>query len=442
MGKGQLLTLKALQPDGRLSTLGRQLSQLGVHPRLGLVMVKARDCGRAELGCDLAALLSDRDPLNSAEVGCDLQARLAALHDQKKLTHLRQLSRQLQRQLKQLGPESSGQQEQTSRTAAELILCAFPEWLAVKRPGGSGRFQLRQGRGARLHDNDPLANADALAVARLDLGKQETRIRLALTVDSNQLDDLVEREGRWEDNLCWDASNQRIRSERALRLGALILRRAPQPAPSAERCRELLFEVLRNAGDLEALPWNKASVQLQRRLDFAHRQLGHPWPQRDLDHLHRSAPTWLEWCLDGCLGWSDLDSRTLEEALWGGMAWEQRQQLDQLLPTHLTIPSGRSAALRYEADDQVILAVKLQEMFGSYEGPTVLHGACPITLELLSPAGRPLQRTKDLAGFWDGSYADVRREMRGRYPKHPWPENPRTAVATASTKRRLERDMI
>ena len=443
-GRQQLQTLNALEPDGRLSAHGRQLGQLGVHPRLGVLMLTAQRRGCAELGCDLAALLSDRDPLSNADVGCDLDARLTALKAQKQLAPLRELSRQLQRQLRRLEPPPAGPHNQNLMTtaetsAADLILCAFPEWLAMKRPGSIGRFQLRQGRGARLHDDDPLATAEALAVARLDMGTKETRIQLALALDRNQLLDLAERDGAWDDNLHWDPSSQRIKAERTLRLGALILRRAPQPAPAPERCRNLLIQVLEENGDLNALPWTEASVQLQRRLDFAHRRIGTPWPQRDLEHLHRTSKTWIGAYLEDCLGWRDLDSTTLEEALWGGMAWEQRQQLKQLLPTHLTIPSGRSAALRYETDDQVVLAVKLQEMFGSTDGPRVLHGAWPVTLELLSPAGRPLQRTEDLAGFWSGSYAEVRREMRGRYPKHPWPENPREAIATAATKRRLER---
>ena len=416
-GRKQLQTLQALEPDGRLNAHGHQLSQLGVHPRLGSMMLMAQRQG-GDLGCDLAALLSERDPLSNAEAGCDLDAGLTALTRQ--ISLLRQLSHQLRRQLARLEPLKPKQHAQnlittTETTAADLILCAFPEWLALKRPESLGRFQLRQGRGARLHVDDPLARSEALAVARLDLGRQDTRIQLALPLESKQLMDLAEREGVWEDNLHWDASNQRIKSERMLRLGALTLRRAPQPAPAPERCRDLLLQVLNESGDLAALPWTTASVQLQRRLDFAHRHIGDPWPQRDLDHLQQSAQAWLGAHLENCLSWKDLDSATVEEALWGAMAWNQRQQLQELLPTHLTIPSGRSAALRYEPDDQVVLAVKLQEMFGATDGPTVLGGAWPVTLELLSPAGRPLQRTKDLAGFWSGSYWEVRREMRGRY---------------------------
>ena len=139
--------------------------------------------------------------------------------------------------------------------------------------------------------------------------------------------------------------------------------------------------------------------------------------------------------MEGCLSWGELDETSLQEALWGDLNWSQRQELNRMLPLHLSIPSGRMAPLRYE-DDDVVLAVKLQEMFGCEEGPTLLDSRLTVTVELLSPAGRPLQRTRDLGGFWRGSYSDVRREMRGRYPKHPWPDNPLEAVATRHTKRR------
>ena len=137
----------------------------------------------------------------------------------------------------------------------------------------------------------------------------------------------------------------------------------------------------------------------------------------------------------GCRGWDDVKEEQLMEALWGDLTWSDRQQLDQLLPTQIKIPSGRNAALDYQNDD-VVLSVKLQEMFGRLEGPAVLNGQLPVTIELLSPAGRPLQRTRDLAGFWEGSYQQVRKEMRGRYPRHPWPEDPLAAAPTRHTKRR------
>ena len=280
--------------------------------------------------------------------------------------------------------------------------------------------------------------AKALAVARVDLGKRETHIQLALPLSRLQVEELADRDGFWDDRLQWDSDAQRIRSERELRLGELVIRRDVQPAPSSERCRDLLIAVLRERNDLSLLPWTDRIEQLRRRLDLAHQRLGDPWPPCDPVHLLKTADHWLGPALEGCLRWREIDPMDLEECLWSVLDWEQRQQLDQWLPTHSKIPSGRTAPLRYEAEGDVVLAVKLQEMFGALHGPSVLRGQLKVTLELLSPAGRPLQRTQELSRFWNGSYQDVRREMRGRYPKHPWPENPLEARPTAATKQRSE----
>ena len=432
-GQGELKSLGILNRDGRLSGIGQQLTRLGVHPRLGLLMVEARRHGCSRLGCDLAALLSDRDPLPVAAVGCDLEARLEAMQQQKRCRPLRELSRQLERQLARLEidrvPDSHG------IDSVQLILTAFPSWLAVQRPGQTGRYRLRQGRGAILRPGDPLSGSDALAVARLDMGQRDTRIQLALPLSRERVDKLALQQGEWLDQVVWDDNAGRIRAERQLKLGELVLRQEAQPAPSAQQCRDLLLSRFRESGRLELLPWSEGCEQLRRRLVLAHRHLGQPWPDRARTRLVEAPELWLGPSLEGCLSWGELDETSLQEALWGDLNWSQRQELNRMLPLHLSIPSGRMAPLRYE-DDDVVLAVKLQEMFGCEEGPTLLDSRLTVTVELLSPAGRPLQRTRDLGGFWRGSYSDVRREMRGRYPKHPWPDNPLEATATAFTKHR------
>ena len=286
--------------------------------------------------------------------------------------------------------------------------------------------------------DDPLWGTPALAIARLDMGQRDCKIQLALPLSRDQLNRLAERQGRWHDLLQWDPEQERIQARRQLRLGQLVLRVEAQPAPAPERCRALLIQRLEQAGSLGELPWTDQSEQLRCRLELIHRNIGEPWPDRSVHKLLQTLNAWLGPSLEGCQSWRDLHKSVLEEALWGNIPWTQRQELDRLLPPRLTIPSGRQAALRY-SDEGVVLAVKLQEMFGSSAGPTVLNGQLPVTLELLSPAGRSLQRTRDLSGFWQGSYRDVRREMRGRYPKHPWPENPAEAIATAKSKRWLKR---
>jgi ATP-dependent helicase HrpB len=219
-------------------------------------------------------------------------------------------------------------------------------------------------------------------------------------------------------------------------LGALVLERRPWPDAPDREIVEALLEGLQLLG-LEALPWDGPCRQLQQRLCLAHRHLGPPWPDRQDAVLAADPQAWLGDQLVGLRSRADLQRLDLQEALWGGLAWEQRRQLDQQLPQVLAIPSGRQARLDYSSGEPV-LAVKLQELFGAATTPTVLDGRLAVTVHLLSPAGRPAAITQDLAGFWQGAYREVRRELRGRYPRHPWPEDPANATATAFTKRRLE----
>lgn len=443
-GLHHLVGLGALTPAGLPSDAGRQLAGIGTHPRLGMLLLHAREWKRSRLGADLAALLSERDPLNSNEHGSDLGARLQLLKKGRndRIHSIRQLSRQLYQQLEALPAlraqalPHAGQPPAADCSdelvAALLLATAFPEWVALQRAERSSSYQLRQGRGAVLTAEDPLQASAALAVARLDLGRVNARIRLALPLPISWLEDLARREGEWQETVALDEG--RVRSRRNLQLGALTLQSLPQQRPDPELACSLLLDHLGHAG-LETLPWGPRSQQLRERLALLHQHRGLPWPARDWESLARDLPEWLGPSLLGCTGLGDFSEDQLIEALWGEVSWQQRQSLNQLLPESLLIPSGRQARLDYR-DGEVCLAVKLQEMFGCLETPRVLEGRLPVTLELLSPAGRPLQRTQDLEGFWRGSYHDVRRDMRGRYPKHPWPDNPATAIATAGTNKR------
>ena len=441
-GQQQLKQLKLLTDQGHITAMGRQVAAFGMHPRLGLMLIQARNWGLEEMACDLAALLSERDLPGVRDLGCDIGLRLQRLRDTGRSDHhdvqdllLRQ-SRKWQRQLRTVEPQ--GRQMFLSETedfcVAKLIATAFPEWLALARPGRAGSFLLRQGRGAVLPKSDPLSGAEALAIARLDLKDRDACIRLAVPISRQHLEDMAKEQGEWNDHVVWNDSQQRISGERVLSLGAIELQRQQLPRPSADLVSHALLQRLQNHG-LNLLPWNERCEQLRRRLQIAHIHLGAPWPNRTLQELQKRPELWIKEASLNCSSWQDLDSRELIEALWSDLPWEQRRKLDRLLPERLKIPSGREARVIY-GDDDAVLSVKLQEMFGSSQGPILLNGALPVTLELLSPAGRPLQRTRDLAGFWAGSYHDVRREMRGRYPKHPWPESPMTAFPTSKSKKR------
>jgi ATP-dependent helicase HrpB len=297
---------------------------------------------------------------------------------------------------------------------------------------------MRSGRGAVLPPGDPLAGAEALAIASVDGQGQEARVRLAVALSRQRLEELVEDAVEEITEARWDGTDQRVRCERLRRAGALVLERRPWPEATGEPVEQALLEGLERLG-LDVLPWSRQSRQLQQRLMLAHRQLGPPWPDRSPERLRQELGQWLGPHLAGLRSLQDLQQLDLTEILWGDLDWSLRGELDRLLPLTQPVPSGRRVPLDY-ASGAPVLAVKLQEMFGCLEGPTVLGGRLAVKVELLSPAGRPAAVTSDLAGFWKEGYAQVRRELRGRYPRHPWPEDPRQGIASARTKAALARE--
>jgi ATP-dependent helicase HrpB len=459
-----LLQLDALNADGTLLPHGRQLAQLGLHPRLGHLLLLAHGQGQLGLGCELAVLLSERDPLESEQFGCDLMRRLDWLRGggpDRRRQQYQQIKEQLRRQVlasagrsdtgarADRGAEASPNQRHQSEglLAALLVAQAYPERLALNRDGQAGRFLMRSGRGAKLHPSDPLAHCEALAVASADgqaayCQATEARIQLALALDRSAVLELAAEAGISRERLAsWDGATGRVRREELLRLDALVLERrvwsGPAQAGDREAVQASLLAGLRERG-LAVLPWTPERRQLQGRLQLAHRLLGAPWPASESKDLLQTLDQWLAPHLEGIGSLDELQRLDLDEALWRQAPWEQRRQLDRLLPSRLSVPSGRQVPLDYSGE-RPVLAVKLQEMFGLRHTPTLLDGQLAVTVHLLTPAGQPAAITQDLGGFWDHGYAQVRRELRGRYPKHPWPEDPRQAIATAFTKARLAR---
>ena len=447
-----LLQLGAIDAKGTLLPHGQHLAQLGLHPRLAHMLLKGQAMQSLDLACELAALLSERDPLKRDEAGSDLMPRLDWLRRQSGRSPLRQLQEQWRRQVIALHPgpgeakprpEAAAPKASTpdaatteAAMAAKLVSLAYPERVALARAGSSHRFLMRGGRGALLHPSDPLVGCEALAIATADGQGSDARIGLALPIARDELVALAQAgAGQWQCAAQWDGASQRVRCEQTLQLGALALDRRPWHGPSGELVRQALLEGLGELG-LGALPWSDRSRQLQQRLALAHQRLGEPWPNGHLDHLLTHLDQWLGPHLEGLRSLDELKGLDLFEALWGEAPWRLRAELDDLLPSALGVPSGRDVPLDY-ANGEPVLAVKLQEMFGATRTPTVLAGQLPVTVHLLTPAGRPAAITQDLAGFWAGSYQDVRRDLRGRYPKHPWPEDPTQAIATALTKARL-----
>lgn len=437
----QLLSqLGALDDRGRLTPHGRAMGELGVHPRLAHMLLLAAGHGWQQQAADLAVLLSERDPLNRAEAGVDLGARLAWLQHGRNNDRLRQRLRQQRDALTRQLNGTAGSQAAAAATppaAALMLSWAYPERVALNRGDGRGRFLLRNGVGAILPSHDSLADQPALAVASVDGQGRDARILLALPLPDAQLQALAEEQGHDQPLISWDDEGQRVRCEQQRRLGALVLSRRPLNDAEPGAVAAVLLAVLRDRG-LTLLPWSEQSRQLQHRLQLLHSYCGAPWPRRDDANLMQELNTWLGPSLQGVRSLDGLRKLDLCEALWGDLPWERRQELERLLPGSLPIASGRRARLDY-SQGRPVLAVKLQELFGTCSHPTVLDGRLAVRLELLSPAGRPAAISEDLMHFWQHTYPEVRRELRGRYPKHPWPSDPTEAVATALTKRQLNR---
>lgn len=426
--------LGALDNEGRLSAHGRAMGQLGVHPRLAHMLLRACERGWQPMAASLAVLLSERDPLDRSSTGSDLGARLNWLaHPQPRNPQWQRLQQQRQALLAQLPAPQKPTGETPTEAAALLLSWAYPERIALARAHQPGRFLLRNGRGAALPPHDPLAAQAALAVASVDGQHNDARIQLALPLPLETLLQQARGSGTVQPCISWDSQAERVRCEQQLRLGALVLERRPLDDADHQAIGELLLEQIRSRG-LALLPWSEGDRQLQQRLEIAHQWLGDPWPSRSDSALLNDLASWLGPQLLGLRSLEDLQRLDLQACLWGELAWEYRQQLEALLPSTLAIASGRQARLDYR-EGRPVLAVKLQELFGTAAHPSVMQGRLPVRLELLSPAGRPAAVSEDLPHFWRHTYAEVRRELRGRYPKHPWPEDPTTAVATAGTKR-------
>ena len=409
-----LQDLGALDAEGGVTAHGRAMAELPLHPRLAHMVLAARAHGLAATALAAAALLGTRD----AERGdADLARRLGELRG----GEAERVRRQLARALGEPGGELHAE-----RLGAVLSL-AFPDRLAQARPGTRGAFRLANGRGARLDPGDPLAGAAWLAVAELDDAGPEARIRLAAAVDQVEVEDLHRGRIASFEEVRFDPREDAVVARRAVRLGALTLReQALSPSPTV--LGEALCAGIRLRG-LGRLPWTTGARQLQARVALLRRRDAAGWPELADEALLAELQEWLAPYLAGRRRLDDLGGLDLEAILAARLTHAQRVALAKRAPERLTVPSGRSHAIDYTADPPV-LGVKLQELFGLTTTPAVDEGRVTLVLHLLSPAQRPLAVTGDLAGFWATGYPAVRRELRGRYPKHPWPEDPLAAPPT------------
>lgn len=447
-GARNLLTwLGAVGTDGRITAHGLQMARLAAHPRLAHMLLRARKEGDAPLAADLAALVGERDILRAdgAMHDADLRVRvdlLRALRRRERLPGeihgMRVLRDAVARALDESNDwrrELGGHlRDDTANDTGRLLAMAFPDRIGQARPGGGGRYLLRNGTGAVLRDSPALTQAEYLVVAESDGRRPESAIYLAAPITIDEVREDFADDIETEDVVAWDDALAGVRALRVERLGAITLREVPlrDPPPGAV-ARALRDAIGRSA--LQLLPWREGAQRLRERLAFLHAH-DPSWPDVSDQALLATLDEWLTPHLHGIRRASDLAALDLGALLLGRLTWQQRAALDSLAPSHLEVPTGSRLPLDYRDPSSPILAVRLQEMFGCLDTPRLLGGRIPITLHLLSPAHRPLQVTRDLAGFWNGSYRDVQKEMKGRYPRHPWPDDPASAAPTRRAKPR------
>lgn len=422
-----LKRLGALDKDGRLTASGEQIRKLALPVRLAHMVAEAANRGEALQAAELAVLMTERG-LGGNEV--DLDARLSRFRRDRgdRAQKARGLARSLIKDL-----SASNVQSKHEVHAGRLLLDAYPDRVAKAR-GNGGQFILANGRGGELDASQHLSRAQWLVVADLTGRAGAQRILSAAEVSEEDIRTALARQIEGGQQVLYDPERKALRAREAVRLGAITLSEKNLAAPTGEVADRGIIEAVRQYG-LDILPWGKEAQTLRRRLGWLYRGLGEPWPLMDDEHLLAKLEDWLLSFLTGEARLDKISQSALMNGLRSLVPFDLQRQIDTLAPTHFTVPTGSNIAINYAGDEPVI-AVRVQELFGLTSHPSIARNTVPLLLELLSPAHRPIQITRDLPNFWKGSWADVRTDMRGRYPRHVWPENPAEADPTRRAKPR------
>jgi ATP-dependent helicase HrpB len=428
-----LAALGAIDGAGRITEEGRLLNRLPLPPRLARMVVDASREGAGSLAAEIAAVLTERG-LGGNDV--DLRHRLEALRRDRsaRATEVRRMANRWT-EMAAPSPRAQTRGEFPSSVPGAILALAYPERIAKNRGAAAGAFLLANGRGAYVDPASPLAREPFLAVAELVGSAAQSRITLATAID------LADVERRFADRIeaaeevTCDAKTLTLRARRSRRLGAIVLSEQPLAVTPSDATAKLLISSILQAG-LDRLPWTKAVRQWRDRVQFLRRAEGAEWPDVSDAALASTAEAWLAPLLAGKTSLDALNASEFEHALHDLLPYSLRRRLEIEAPTHFDAPSGSRVPIDYEAEEGPKLAIRVQELFGLSRHPAIAGGRVPLVIELLSPAHRPVQVTRDLPQFWRGSYAAVRSEMRGRYPRHPWPDDPLAAPATRRAKPR------
>jgi ATP-dependent helicase HrpB len=439
--------LGALDRSGRITAHGREMSRLAVHPRLGHMLLRAHELGATGLAADLAALLTERDLLRAGLGASDADVRnrleafrgaggretpldRAALHAARRTAHA--LAQQLGRPA---GSSSAAPAEPI--TVGALLALAYPDRIGRRRAGDDGRFTLANGRGAYFREAQSLARQELIVAVDLEDREREALIRLAAPLSREDLERMLPERIERRESVAWSTRERGVLARRTVRLDALVLEESALGEVPGGEARAAMLEGLAELG-IGALPWTREARDLQARVAFVRDRLdgGSRWPDLADATLAATAADWLGPWLEGVTRAEHLARLPLLEALLARLSWEERRELERLAPSHLTVPSGSRIRIDYLDDSGPSVSVRLQEVFGLDATPLIGGDRVPVTFRLLSPAHRPVQVTRDLKSFWRGAYREVRKDLRGRYPKHDWPENPLEAGPVRGVRRR------
>lgn len=423
-----LEALDALDADGRITAQGKLLARLPLHPRLAHMIAAAAEERQASTAAQLAVLLTERGLGGDSP---DIETRLGRLRADTG-TRAREARSLAVRWTKLVAADRGS--DGTTPDIGRHLARAYPDRLA-QAAGAPGRYRLANGRAATLEETDALARERFLVVTDITGTAANGRIRAAARIDRETIDELFANRIVSETILTFDRASASVRARHMRRLDALKLEEAAVPVDDHEAAATVLARGLAERG-IGKLPWSKDQLTLRARATYLHRQLGESWPDLSDAALADDGASWLVPHIVGKVQAAAITAEDLSPALFELLPWERRAELERLLPSHFTAPTGSRLPIDYEAENGPALEVRVQELFGLGVHPSIANGRIPLLLVLLSPAHRPIQTTRDLPGFWRGSWRDVAKDLKGRYPRHYWPDDPLTAEATNRAKPR------
>ncbi len=425
--------------NGAITSHGEKMSRLPLHPRLSHMMIEAKKLGVSYEASLLAVLLTEKDIYRNAQNLSDIKERVEVLH----LVATKQKINAGLVNTKQahylLANAKRIEREQKSKINSEmlcvLLAFAYPDRIAQLRHKNRGVYLLSNKKGANLHHEDELFNAKFLVVADLDGKSTNATIYKAIELTLAQIEEYLSDQIETQNIVSWNEEQERVEVRRVEKLGAIVLKEMQVNTATSEEIAEVLLEELEELG-LDALNWSKEALNLRERINFVN-HYGYDFPNFSDEYLLENMDEWLAPYIIGINSLRGLKSLDLYNILLGQLNYEQTQEINRLAPSKLKVASGSNIFLDYSNPQQPILSVRLQEMFGTKSTPTLLHGKVKLMIHLLSPASRPMQVTQDLESFWANTYDEVKKELRGKYKRHYWPDDPLSAVATSRTKKRM-----